>query len=243
MKHLLFVAGLICSLGVQAQLTSISVETYMVHDGVAIPELDGFTTYHVYANTTNSEDFVSAVFGDSENAIIFSSAGTVFQSAPSYEYGDDPNPALFSVIPTLEYDSWMSIGMMSSDDEGSISNIGMSDAMDEFTSTGNFYIDDPIGGSWFFPGFPCGTTPIVDCANQYAAFGGADNKVLLAQITTDDSFTGVFNVQIFVNGVQGDSNNYNGFGFSSDTSDVFGCTDPNASNYDATATVDDLSCV
>jgi hypothetical protein len=243
MKHLLFVAGLICSLGVQAQLTGISVETYMVHEGISIPELAGFTTYHVYANTTNSEDFVSAVFGDSENAIIFSSAGTVFQSAPSYEYGDDPNPALFSVIPTLEYDSWMSIGMMSSDDEGSISNIGMSDAMEEFSSTGNFYIDDPIGGSWFFPGFPCGETPIVDCANQYAAFGGADNKVLLAQITTDDSFTGVFNVQIFVNGIQEDSNNYNGVGFSSDTSDTFGCTDPNASNYDATATVDDLSCV
>jgi len=243
MKHLLFVAGLICSLGVQAQLTSISVETYMVHDGVAIPELDGFTTYHVYANTTNSEDFVSAVFGDSDNAMAFSSAGTVYQSAPSYNYGSEPNPALFTVIPTLEYDSWMSIGMMSSDDDGSISNIGMSDAMDEFSSTGNFYIDDPIGGSWFFPGFPCGTTPIVDCADQYAAFGGADNQVLLAQITTDDSFTGVFNVQIFVNGLQGNTNNYMGVAFSSDMNDMFGCTDPNATNYDATATVDDLSCV
>ena len=243
MKHLLFVAGLICSLGVQAQLTSISVETYMVHDGVAIPELDGFTTYHVYANTTNSEDFVSAVFGDSDNAMAFSSAGTVYQSAPSYNYGSEPNPALFTVIPTLEYDSWMSIGMMSSDDDGSISNIGMSDAMDEFSSTGNFYIDDPIGGSWFFPGFPCGATPIADCANQYAAFGGADNQVLLAQITTDDSFTGVFNVQIFVNGLQENTNNYMGVAFSSDMNDTFGCTDPNASNYDATATVDDLSCV
>jgi len=243
MKHLLFVAGLICSLGVQAQLIGISVETYMVHDGSAIPELSGFTTYHVYANTTNSEDFVSAVFGDSDNAIIFSSAGTVFQSAPSYNYGNEPNPALFGVIPTLEYDSWMSIGMMSSEDGGAVSNIGMSDAMDEFTSTGNFYIDDPIGGSWFYPGFPCGTTPIVDCADQYAAFGGADNKVLLAQITTDDSFTGVFNVQIFVNGLQLNTTNYNGVGFSSDMTDTFGCTDPVASNYDATATVDDLSCV
>ena len=243
MKHLLFVACLICSLGVQAQLTGISVETYMVHDGIAISELSGFTTYHVYANTTNSEDFVSAVFGDSDNAIAFSSAGTVFQSAPSYNYGSEPNPALFAVIPTLEYDSWMSIGMMSSDDEGSISNIGMSAAMAEFTSTGNFYIDDPIGGSWFFPGFPCGLTPIVDCANQYAAFGGADNKVLLAQITTNDSFTGVFNVQIFVNGLQGNTNNYNGVAFSSDMNDTFGCTDSNASNYDATASVDDLSCV
>ena len=243
MKHLLLLAGLICSLGVQAQLTSISVETVMVHDGVAIPELDGFTTYHVYANTTNSEDFVSAVFGDSDNAMAFSSAGTVFQSTPSYNYGNEPNPALFVAIPSLEYDSWMSIGMMSSTDGGAISNIGMADALAEFSSTGNFYIDDPIGGSWFYPGFPCGMTPIVECADQYAAFGGADNKVLLAQITTDDSFTGVFNVQIFVNGLQANTTNYNGVAFSSDMNDTFGCTDPAASNYDATATVDDLSCV
>ena len=242
MKHLLLVAGLICSLGVQAQLTGISVETIMVHDG-AIPELDGFTTYHVYANTTNSEDFVSAVFGDSDNAMAFSSAGTVFQSTPSYNYGNEPNPALFTAIPSLEYDSWLSIGMMSSTDGGAISNIGMADALAEFSSTGNFYIDDPIGGSWFYPGFPCGMTPIVECADQYAAFGGADNKVLLAQITTDDSFTGVFNVQIFVNGLQANTTNYNGVAFSSDMNDTFGCTDPAASNYDATATVDDLSCV
>ena len=243
MKHLLFVAGLICSLGVQAQLTSISVETYMVHDGVAITELAGFTTYHVYANTLNSQDFVSAVFGDSENALDFSSTGTVFQSVPSFNYGNEPNSALFGAIPPLEYDSWFTIGMMLSSDGGAISNVGMDDAMADFTATGNCYIDDPIGGSWFYPGFPCGITPIVDCANQYAAFGGADNKVLLAQITTDGSFTGVFNVQIFVDGLQSNTVNYNGFPFSSNPSDTFGCTDPAASNYDSTATVDDLSCV
>ena len=117
MKHLLFVAGLICSLGVQAQLAGISVETYMVHDGVDNPALQGYTTYHIYANTTNSEDFVSAVFGDSETPIAFSAAGTVFQSAPSFDYGNEPNPALFTAIPTLEYDSWMTIGMMSSADD------------------------------------------------------------------------------------------------------------------------------
>ena len=243
MKHLLFVAGLICSLGVQAQLAGISVETYMVHDGVDNPALQGYTTYHIYANTTNSEDFVSAVFGDSETPIAFSAAGTVFQSAPSFDYGNEPNPALFTAIPTLEYDSWMTIGMMSSADDGAVSNIGMADAMADFASTGSFYIDDPIGGSWFYPGFPCGATPIVDCADQYSAFGGADNKVLLAQITTDDSFSGVFNVQIFVNGLQANTTNYNGVAFSSDVNDTFGCTDPNASNYDAAATVDDLSCV
>ena len=146
----------------------------MVHDGVAISELAGYTTYHVYANTQNSEDFVSAVFGDSENALDFSSTGTVFQSTPSFNYGNEPNSALFGAIPSLEYDSWLTIGMMLSTDGGAISNVGMDDAMADFASTGDFYIDDPIGGSWFYPGFPCGVTPIADCANQYAAFGGAD---------------------------------------------------------------------
>jgi hypothetical protein len=215
----------------------------LTHDGVEISELAGYTTYHVYANTQNSEDFVSAVFGDSENAIDFSSTGTVFQSTPSFNYGNEPNPALFTAIPTLEYDSWFTIGMMLSSDGGSISNVGMVDAMADFTSSGAFYINDPIGGSWFYPGFPCGITPIVDCANQYAAFGGADNKVLLAQITTDGSFTGVFNVQIFVEGIQSNTVNYNGFPFSSNPADTFGCTNPAASNYDPTATVDDLSCL
>ena len=243
MKHLLFVAGLICSLGVQAQLTSISVETYMIHDGVTNPELDGFTTYHVYANTTSPEDFVSAVFGDSDNAIGFSSTGTVFQSIPSYNYGNEPNTAIFSALPLLEYDSWMTIGMMLSTDGGSISNVGMDAAMSDFNTTGQFYIDDPIGGSWFYPGFPCGVTPVVECANNYAAFGGADNKVLLAQITSDGDFNGVFNVQIFVGGQQLSTVNYNGFAFSSNSADIFGCTDPEATNYDSAATVDDFSCV
>ena len=243
MKHLLFVAGLICSLGVQAQLTSISVETYQVHDGTSISELAGFTTYHVYANTLNSSDFVSAVFGDSDNALSFSSTGSVFNSAPGFVYGNEPNTALFVAFPSLEYDSWMTIGMMNASDGGSISNVGMNSSMESFNATGSFYIDDPIGGSWFYPGFPCGPTPVEECSNNYSAFGGSDNKVLLAQITTDGSFTGVFNVQIFVEGVQTNTVNYNGYGFSTDSSDVFGCTDELASNYNDVATVDDLSCV
>ena len=242
MKHLLFFIGLICSFGVQAQLTNISVETYQVHDGVNIPELDGFTTYHVYANTTSSTDFVSSVFGDSENELIFSSAGTVYHSDPSYEYGNEPLTALFSVLPELEWDSWLTIGMMTGSDNGALSNVGMDLAMDSFDSTGDFYIDDPIGGAWFYPGFPCGITPVAECAIQYSAFGGEDNKVLLAQITTDGSFTGVFNVQVFVGGDQENSVYHTGIGFSTDPNDVFGCTDVTATNFNSEATVDDFSC-
>ena len=242
MKHLLFVVCLICSLGAQAQLTNISVETYMVHDGTSITELAGFTTYHVYANTTDGTDFVSSVFGDSNNPLIFSSTGTVFHTEPSFVYGNEPNSVLFSVLPVLEFDSWLTIGMMNAADNGGLSNVGMNDAMDSFDATGDFYIDDPIGGAWFYPGFPCGTTPVPECSGTYNAFGGADNKVLLAQITTDGSFTGVFNVQVFVEGDQDNSVYHYGVGFSTDPNDVFGCLNVDASNYDPTVTVDDFSC-
>ena len=242
MKHLLLVVGLISSLGVQAQLTNISVETYQVHDGTIISELAGFTTYHVYANTTSSTDFVSSVFGDSENELIFSSTGTVFQSTPSFTFGNEPNSALFGGFPILEFDSWLTIGMMTASDNGGLSNVGMDVAMNSFDTTGDFYIDDPIGGAWFYPGFPCGITPVEECSSNFGAFGGDDNQVLLAQITTDGSFTGVFNVQVFVGGDQDNSAYYTGVGFSTDPNDVFGCVDELATNYDELATVDDFSC-
>ena len=46
-----------------AQLTGLTVETVTVHDG-SIPELEGYTTYRVYADLTSEFDFVSAVYGD-----------------------------------------------------------------------------------------------------------------------------------------------------------------------------------
>ena len=47
-----------------AQITGISIETVMVHDGSVDASLDGYTTYHVYADLSSDVDFVSAVFGD-----------------------------------------------------------------------------------------------------------------------------------------------------------------------------------
>lgn len=242
MKHLLLIAGLICSFGVQAQVTGISVETYVVHDGIEIPELDGYTTYHVYANTTAAEDFVSAVYGDSDNPLGFDATGNVFQSTPGFIYGSEVNSAFFAAFPVLEYDSWMTIGMMNANESGVLGNVGVDEAMADFTSTGSFYIDDPIGGSWYNT-IPC--DPIADpsCATTFPQFGGADNKVLLAQITTDGSFCGVFNLQVFNGGLQTNNEYVNALGFCSTPGEIFGCTNPAASNYDPTATQDDYSCV
>ena len=90
---------------------------------------------------------------------------------------------------------------------------------------------------------PCDPLVTPDCINDYPQFGGADNKVLLAQITTNGSFSGVFNLQVFNGGDQSLNEYVNGLGFSTDPNAIFGCMDPAASNYDPTATNDDYSCV
>ncbi|MAO45799.1 MAG: hypothetical protein CL823_01475 [Crocinitomicaceae bacterium] len=240
MKHLLLLTSLFYSLALQAQVTGISVETFYVSDGTIIP--DGYTTYHVYANTTNSTDFVSAVYGDAENPLGITMDGNIYNSTPGFLYGSEINPNFFAAFPELEYDSWMTIGMLSAFDNGVLGNIGLDAAMADFTATGSFYIDDPIGGSWYNT-IPCDPAVSPTCTDDYPQFGGADNKVLLAQITTDGSFTGVFNLQVFNDGNQAQNEYVNGLGFSNDPNAIFGCTDPNASNYDPNATNDDYSCV
>lgn len=241
MKQLLFFASLLMTLGLQAQVTGISVETYVVHDG-SIAELDGYTTYHVYANTTNPADFISAVYGDASNPLGLTSDGDVYHSEPSFNFGSEVNPMMFPVLPTLEFDSWMTIGMMSSNDAGVIGNIGLDDSFADFTSIGSFYVDDPIGGSWYNT-MPCDPLVSATCSDDYPQFGGDDNKVLLAQITTNADFYGVFNLQVFNGGDQALNEYVNGLCFSSDPNSVCGCTDPAASNYNPAATNDDYSCV
>ena len=72
--------------------------------------------------------------------------------------------------------------------------------------------------------------------------GGANNKVLLAQITTNGSFCGVFNLQVFNGGDQAQNQYLSALGFCSTPGEVFGCTNPAATNYDPLATQDDFSC-
>ena len=72
--------------------------------------------------------------------------------------------------------------------------------------------------------------------------GGDDNRVLIGQITATGEVFGIFNFQVFPNGVQSEQQQSTAM-FSTNADDVFGCTNPDATNYDMTATLDDLSCV
>lgn len=220
MKRLLLFAGaLFAFAGAQAQFTGFSVELVQEHTG-DIPVLDGHTTYRVYADFTSSTDVVSALFGDAASPLSLTSETGFYQSLAGGDFGTAINAGVFTFIPELEFDSWLTIGAEnSSEAQSGISQVGMTAALADFNNGGNLVLDTPNGGSWF-----------VTFGNSNA-IAGDDLRVLVAQLTVENGFAGSFNMQAFVGGVQANEEIITASCFSTDAAAVFGCTDPEATNY------------
>ena len=215
------------------QLVEIAIEPFVVHDG-SIAELDSMTTYHVYAVCTNPSDEVSAVYGDATAPLTLTSTNGFYQNALGNNTGWNINPAFFGAFPAIEYDSWITLGVLNQDEvEGQPNTVGMDDAFAEFAMGGDLIVNSNNGGSWF--------TLYGDAQAQ----AGDDLKVLLAQLTVsnDAVITGNFNVQIFVDGLQSNNEQFEGNPFSSEVDAIFGCTDPNALNYNPDATESGETCI
>lgn len=227
MKHVLLLAASFLLFGSSfAQLVEISVEPYVIHDG-SIAELDGMTTYHVFAMCTNPADEISAVYGDATAPLSLTSTLGFYQNSLGNNEGWQVNPAFFGAFPAIEYDSWITIGAMNVNEaSGSNNTVGLTDAFNSFSAGGDFIVNSDNGGSWF--------TLFGDPVAQ----AGDDLKVLIAQLTVENDavITGNFNIQIFVNGEQSESVLYESIPFSSSEGAVFGCMDPEAINYNPDAT-------
>jgi len=228
-----------------AQLTGVSIESVLTHDASIDPSLDGYTTYRIYADVTSSTDFVSAVFGDASTPLVLGCTGNIYQSiGVNFNYAIEVNPLFFATFPTGQYDSWFTIGAEDANGGVNVQNTAdtMEPALALFNAGEGFTINDPIGASWFNV-FPCTSQQTIEeCAATSLAFGGDDNRVLIGQITATGEVYGIFNLQVFPNGVQSEQLQSTAT-FSTNVDDVFGCTNPAATNYDVTATLDDLSCV
>ncbi|MEE2919491.1 MAG: hypothetical protein VYA72_04770, partial [Bacteroidota bacterium] len=126
MKRLFsFVAALGTVLVASAQLTSISIEPVLVHDGQTegLEALDGYTTYHIYALLTNELDFVSSVFGDAARPMALQTTGDIFQSTAGTNYGSSISELFLLSFPDLAYDSWFTIdATFAGDGIGTIQN-------------------------------------------------------------------------------------------------------------------------
>ena len=208
----------------------------------AVDIIDGMTTYRVYAKVVNADDFVSAVFGSDELPLAFQSTTGFYNN----EYGGvtawNINPNFLGLIPDLNADSWVTIGIEDSSTGSAITAIESpnqnwtgSFAADSETDGQDFAIDDAAGGGWFILGDATNGVP------------DSNLRVLLMQVTTAGSISGTFNIQMFPLG-DGDNEvrktlHFDGLGmFLDDSIPLCGCTDQEACNYDSTANQDDGSC-
>ena len=229
--------GLFLSTQATAQLTGFSAEldtmlweTDSPDDPLA--DLAYYGVYKVYANFTNAEDVVSAVYSDvgalgTPSMGIDAPCGCVNPAMTSVTVDASNNPAFYAAFPEYEFDSYWTIGMQTSEDAGQLpSNIGMGSPGDLCAGMG---IDN---GSLYITGSP-GNWPI-------NAVAGEDLKVLIASVTTCSDFTIQACLQVFVNGSQDEVQQV-----CPEPLVVLheGCTAEDACNYNPNATTDDGSCV
>ena len=96
----------------------LELELVANHDGsIAGLEAD-MNTYRVYVTTPTTEDFVSSVSGD-ENIPAFLRSTTSFYQDPFGSLSpDNINELFYTVVPSLAYDSWLTIGIESTPQGG-----------------------------------------------------------------------------------------------------------------------------
>lgn len=220
----------ISSVSLHAQVTEISAEAVAFHDGmVGNSDLSGMTTYRIYAHVSSVEDFVGAVYGNAAEPIDISTSTSFFQHPAGGSFGTDLNEFFLGILPDLNYDSWLTIGLdlapVDSSQEG-ISSIGITAEQSAFETGANFVLNSEVGGSWFvLPGSSNGLP-------------NENLQVLLAQVTTTGLLSGTLNLQCFIDGNPFDEQ-LEAFSFGAGAP---GCIEADACNFDPEANSDDGSC-
>jgi hypothetical protein len=151
------VGTLIVASSVSADMQGISVDA--IDSGFGIG-----TTYRVYVDV-DTGDQVDAIWGDGDNPLIIESSTSFYQNQFG-GYGT-PSESLFSFFPSLEYDSFVTIGLLN-DTGDAMMDIGI-DWTDFEDNGGAIWTDN---GTWF-------ATP--DDPQVFEQ----DGRVLIGQFTTD----------------------------------------------------------
>ena len=231
-KMAAFAAVIAMTLSAQAQLTGYTAELdtmlWETEEGDALADLAYYGVYKVYANFTNPEDVLSALYSDvvalgNPPMGIDAPCGCNNPANTSVTVDGSNNPALFSTFPEYEYDSFWTIGVETSVDPGQLPTaVNMGAPAD---LCGGFIIEN---GS------------IITSGSPENAIAGEDLKVLVAQVTTCSDFSLQARAQVFVGGSQ-DSVQY----VCPEPLEILhmGCTEEGACNYNPNATTDDESCV
>jgi hypothetical protein len=191
-----------------------------------VPEA-GMRTFRVYANFTNLNDQLTAVFAQQGNPMSITTTSSFYQNSLGGAFANQINPFVFDVDPDAAYDSWFTIG--GEDVNVNLSTIGLDDVAAAFEAGGAFEVDNDLGGSWFV--LP-DTEPL--------AFPDVDGRVLIAQLTT----SGQVNLEVNLQYRAQDGSNPQALAQSLVFPDLnFGCTNEEACNFEEEAEEDDGSCI
>ena len=208
----------------------LELELVETQDGSIDGLSAGLSTYRVYVTTPTVNDFVSSVSGDENHPSFLQTSTNFYQDPFGGITPDNINPLFFTVVPTLNYDSWLTIGIdgVAGEGESAITVVQASDDnwVSTFNAGGNLELNSFFGGSWF---------ALITSNNGFA---GEDQRVLVAQLTTDGDVSGQLYVQVFPNGEQS-QDTYLTLSFGGNEC---GCLDATACNYSEDATYDDGSC-
>ena len=209
-------AALLMGFGASANNVELVVEA--VDNGGVVPG----NTFRVYAVLPSAQHSLHAIFAAEEHVLNVATTGSFFQ----HQYGSssslDVNEAIVGIDQGLAFDSWVTVGADNSENNN-LWTIGID--YTNFLAGNELTVTD---GAWF----------VVPTDVQAAAAVG--NKVLLMQLTTDGTASGIVNLQ----GRDAEGNTWRAYDltFSTTDAEVFGCTDANAANFNTDATYNDGTC-
>ena len=232
--HLRFMRWFIVALmfwDVQSAVAQQSVAPYSLEWEVVSTEgIPGMTTARLYAKLVNPTDYLTSVSGWDQMDGRIETTTSFYQDPDGWVTPNNNNPLLFDLLPTLRYDSWVTIGI-----DVAPSGIDGEIPIGVFPPESGYWVSDfeegndlvmDVDGAWFVTlGSTNGTA-------------GEDLRVLVGQFTTDGTFQAQVHLQVLFDEAESPTSLLLSYDAPS-----CGCTDSEACNYVDAAEVSDGSCV
>ena len=159
------------------------------------------TVYRFYVEANDPSDKISAVFGNDQMPLVFSTPDGIFNSALNSAWNASGiNPALFGFFPDLQDDSFATIGLdgpaamvPGAEDPSLVQDASLPTTVSGYFQAGGteLNVNTLTGASWYVLNTAANALP-------------TDGRWLVAQITTAGDLSGTLNAQIFPLGVGAD---------------------------------------
>ena len=190
-KSGLFLTGLVFAQSLAAQQSAAPYS--FEWEVVSVDGIPGMTTARLYLKLVNPTDYLTSISGWDGMDGRVETTTSFYQDEDGWATPNNNNPLLFDLLPSLQFDSWVTIGIDVAPD-GAAGEIpvgvfppGTGSWVEDFEEGNDLVMDED--GAWFVTlGSTNGTA-------------GENLKVMVGQFTTDGVISGQLNVQVFSEGV------------------------------------------